>query len=70
MTTRRTIRLALVAGLVIAAAACGDDDDADSGGDGTSAPAATDAVGTTAAVRAGSDGTGSDGRTTRRHRTG
>ena len=32
MTTRRTIRLALVAGLVIAAAACGDDDD-DSGGD-------------------------------------
>ena len=49
MTTRRTIRLALVAGLVIAAAACGDDDDADSGGDGTSAPAATDAAATTAA---------------------
>ena len=49
MTTRRTIRLALVAGLVIAAAACGGDDDADSGGDGTSAPAATDAGGTPAA---------------------
>ena len=63
MTTRRTIRLALVAGLVIAAAACGDDDDADSGGDTTTAPAATE-------LRPGCHlrGTGSD--RARWHRTG
>ena len=48
MTTRRTIRLALVAALVLAAAACGDDDD--SSGGATSAPATTAAAaGTTAA---------------------
>ena len=58
MFNRNSVRFALIAGLVLAASACGSDDDSSS--DGTAAPAATVATATDRPQPAGTEPAGTE----------